>query len=95
MKQKKYSPREMADIFLEKMSDIANEYAGNAPFNKIVWGIVTAVTGATYTLNIRGKTYPNTPALVSAGTLDVNDTVICVIPNNNAPNMFILGKIQT
>lgn len=92
--KKQYSRNELAQIFLDKVSEIANQYAAAAAFNKTLWGRITAVNVPYYTLTINGKTYPKTLALSSAGALAVGDTVICIVPNNNMPNMFILGKIQ-
>ena len=92
--EKQYSTNELADILINKISQIANQYAATAGFNKTLWGRVTAVNTPYYTLSINGKSYPKTLALASAGTLAVGDTVICIVPNNQMPNMFILGKIS-
>ena len=92
MRQNRYN--QAANILIEKMESVAAQAVSNAAFNKTVWGRITAIEGVEYTLVINGKTYPKTYALSSAGTLAVGDTVICIVPNNNMPNFFILGKIK-
>lgn len=91
--KEQYSSNELAEMLLKKISEIADQYSSAASFNKTLWGRITAVQSPYYTLNINGKIYTKTLALSSAGTLNVGDTVICTVPNNNMPNMFILGKI--
>lgn len=92
--KEKYSTNELAQMFIDKVSELANQYAAAANFNKTLWGRITAVNAPYYTLSINGKSYPKTLALSSAGALSVGDTVICIVPNNQMPNMFILGKIS-
>ena len=94
MRKKTSAAKDFADVLIDKMQDVAGQYVKNAPFDKIVWGTVSEVTGSTYTITIHGKSYINTPVLTSAGVISVGDTVVCIVPNNNMPNMFILGKIQ-
>ena len=92
--KEKYSSKELADILFEKIQESAQESTENAPYNKIVWGRITGKLGYFHVVNVNGKPYPKTLALTSAGTLAVGDTVVCIVPNNNMSNMFILGKIK-
>lgn len=64
-----------------------------APFNSCLRGTVSAINsqGTQYTIKVGQKIYSSVPALKTAGNIALNDSVICIIPNNNISQMFILG----
>lgn len=63
-----------------------------APFNKTKNGRIVSVSPTGYTVEIENKEYPNVQA-INATALQVNDIVVCSVPNNQMSQMYIIGKL--
>lgn len=78
-----------------KLIQNSQDYAfKNAPFNMIRVGLITKKVGKTFTIKINQSNYSNIYALKGSGEINVGDTAICVIPNNQFSQMFILGVLD-
>lgn len=87
MNKEQKTMRELADANIYGMKQIVN----NAPFDKTVDGIVTAInsTEETYNVEINQTEYTNIPSFVS---LNIGDVVKVKIEQNNYTQMYIIGK---
>lgn len=77
-----------------RIKQVAKYVFQKSPYNKIKYGIVENINGKIYTVNIENKTY-QTNALKGVGTINLQDRVVILIPNNQYSNMFILGVLDT
>lgn len=87
------SGEDIANAIDKRIERVAKEIYQNSPYNKIKYGIVKNVTDKTYTVQINGENY-DVYALKNVGTINVNDSVVLIIPDNNFTQMFILGIID-
>ena len=79
--------------FLEKGTiRSVNELRENAPYTRFKTGRVTSIGVNGTTVMIDGTIYTDLLRMTGT-TLDVDDMVEIVIPNNQDSNMFILGKL--
>ena len=85
----------IAQAILEVVQQGCKSSIKTAPFNSCLRGVVSGVNlqGTLYTIKVGQKIYSNIPALKSAGSIALNSSVICIIPNNNVSQMFILGVL--
>ncbi len=74
-----------------KMGYVSNMIS-NANYDRTVVGNIKSVNGTKSTVVINQIEYTNIPKLDYV-TVNVNDVVKIVIPQNNYSNMFILGKL--
>ena len=88
------SGEDIANAIDKRIERVAKEIYQNSPYNKIKYGVVKNVNDKQYTVQINGINYSNVYALKNVGTINVNDSVVLIIPDNNISQMFILGIID-
>ena len=81
----------VADAIDARIQKVAQEVYSRSPSNRTVYGKVVSVDRGLFTVEINMHTYTNVPALRNSGGISKNETVICLIPNNEYGNMVILG----
>lgn len=86
--------KKVAESIDRRITTVAEQVYNNSPYTKIRDGIVTAINGKTYTVKIHKAIYNNIYTLKGTQQINVNDRVICIIPNNQYSNMFILGVLD-
>lgn len=79
--------------FLKGINHLVDTGIKRAPFDKTYNGRVTKISGSTYTVNINGVVYEQTPTLTSE-RLYVGDIVKVVFPQNNSALRYILNVAQ-
>lgn len=89
------SGMKVAEAIEKRIKLISKDLYNNAPYTTIRNGIVTAINGKKYTVKINNAFYTNIYALKNVGTINIHDVVICIIPNNQYSEMFILGVLDT
>ena len=83
---------EAYNSLINGVNSAINMAVKNANYNKIKRGlIISDGTIEGHKVKIGTQLYDNVPYLNSVST---GDTCIVVIPNNNANDMFILGKLN-
>ena len=87
--------KKVAQAIDRRIMNVAKEIYKNSPYTLIKYGIVKKIDGKFYTLQINKSLYTKVCALKGVGQINVNDVVICIIPNNQFSNMFILGVLDT
>lgn len=73
------------DNFTRGIKHLIQTAIDKAPFDKTYSGRITSIDGATCTVVVNGKEYPNTPILS-------NKAVKVVFPQDNASQRFILNN---
>lgn len=63
-----------------------------APFDKTKNGRIVEIKPTGYTVEIENKEYPNVQA-INGATLNLNDIVVCRLPNNQMSQIHIVGKL--
>ena len=81
----------VADAIDARIQKVAQEVYSRSPSNRTVYGKVVSVDRGLFTVEINMHTYTKVPALRNSGVISKNETVICLIPNNEYGNMVILG----
>lgn len=89
------SGQKIADAIDKRIRTVTQDLYSNAPYNVIRKGRVTAIKNKFYTVKINNAIYTKIYALKNVGTINVHDVVLCVIPNNQYSEMFILGVLDT
>lgn len=84
----------VAEAINTRITNIAREVYNKSPYDKSKRGIIEEIVRGLYSVKIDNVIYPNIHALRSAGTLNLGDVVICIIPNNQFSDMYILGAID-
>ena len=84
----------IAEAIEKRIKLISKDLYTNAPYTTIRNGRITAINGKKYTIKINNAIYTNIYALKDVGTIGIGDVAICVIPNNQYSNMFILGVLD-
>lgn len=82
---------QIADAIDRRIRMVAQEVYDNAPYNKTKFGRVVARQNGLFEVMIERKSYTNVVALRNVGDINVGETVIVDIPNNNMSNATILG----
>lgn len=85
------SGNEVASAIDARIQKVAQEVFTNSPTNRTAYGRVVSQKGGYFTVNINSHTYTNVVAIRSVGQIKNNETVVCLIPNNEYSNMLILG----
>lgn len=85
----------IANAIDKRIRTVTQDLYNNAPYNVIRKGRVTAIKNKFYTVKINNAIYTKIYALKNVGIINVHDVVICVIPNNQYSEMFILGVLDT
>lgn len=88
------SGTKVAEAIEKRIKLISKDLYTNAPYTTIRNGRITAINGKKYTIKINNAIYTNIYALKNIGIVGVGDVAICVIPNNQYSNMFILGVLD-
>lgn len=86
--------REVALAIDRKIEDTVTRISAKLSYNKIEWAVVQKISGKRYSIKINNLLYENVYALKGNNDIKVRDTVICVVPNNQYSNMFILGVLD-
>lgn len=84
----------MAEAIEKRIKLISKDLYNNAPYTIIKNGIVTAINGKRYTVRINNAIYTNVFAIKGVESISTGDVAICIIPNNQYSNMFILGVLD-
>lgn len=85
----------VAEAIEKRIKLISKDLYNNAPYTIIRNGIITNINNKKYTVKINNAFYTNLYALKGIGGIGVGDVAICIIPNNQYSNMFILGVLDT
>lgn len=87
----------VASAILQAVAKGCEDKLKSAPFNSCLFGVVTEsnAQGTLYTVKVGQKAYPSVPCLQSLGHVKSNSSVVCIVPNNNISQMFILGVLST
>jgi hypothetical protein len=83
--------KKVKEAIEKKMTSVAKQINTNAPYNKTKKGKVISKSDGIFSVKIDNAIYTNILASRNAGTINVNDIVICTIPNNEMSNMYIVG----
>lgn len=86
--------REVALALDRKIENALTMVSAKLPYNKIERAVVQKISGKRYSVKINNLLYDNVYALKGNESIGVRDTVICVVPNNQYSNMFILGVLD-
>lgn len=84
----------VAEAIEKRIKLISKDLYNNAPYTIIKNGIVTAINGKRYTVRINNAIYTNVFAIKGIESIGTGDVAICIIPNNQYSNMFILGVLD-
>lgn len=88
------SGMKVAEAIEKRIKLISKDLYNNAPYTTIRNGIVTAINGKKYTVKINNAFYTNIYAIKGTDLIKIGDVAICIIPNNQYSNMFILGTLN-
>ena len=80
---------EAIQIMVKHIVEAVKYQISQAPFDKIVEGIITSVENSTYTVTINGGVYD----ITDVNEYNINEKVRVVIPQNDADKMFILPQV--
>lgn len=84
----------VASAIEKRIQQIARYVYKDSPYNKIKFGVIKEISGKAYTIEIENTIYTDIYALKNIGTINLGDKVVCVNPNNNYSNLFILGILD-
>lgn len=85
---------EIANAINKRIKMVSQDLYNNAPYTIIKFGRVVSINGKRYSIKINNALYTNIYALKGSNLISVGDSVICVVPNNQYSNMFILGALD-
>lgn len=84
--------KQAIDAILNGVDYLLETKLANASFDRVYTGIIKRVNSDnTYVVTISGNNYDNVPTIVDG--IGINNTVKVMFPQNQASQMFILGKI--
>lgn len=85
------SGNEVAAAIDARIKRIAQEVYTYSPSNRTVFGRVVSSSGGVFTVKINSHIYKDVVAFRNVGPIKNNETVVCLIPNNEYSNILILG----
>lgn len=85
------SGNQVANAIDKRIIAIAKQVANKSSVNRTVYGRVTAKNNALFSVKINNTVYTNVVAFKDLGYINVGDTVVCLVPNNQFNNLLILG----
>lgn len=88
------SGMKIAEAIEKRIKLVSKDLYTNAPYTIIRNGRVMAINGKKYTVKINNALYTNIYALKGVGVISTGDVAICIIPNNQYSNMFIIGVLD-
>lgn len=82
---------EVAAAIDARIQSVAQEVFTNSPANRTAYGRVVSSKLGVFSVEINSHIYENVRALRNVGTIKRNESVVCLVPNNEYSNMIIIG----
>lgn len=85
------SGNQVAKAIDKRIIAIAKQVANKSSVNRTVYGRVTAKNNGLFSVRINNTIYTNVLTFKNLGYIEVGDSVVCLVPNNQFNNLLILG----